>query len=145
MHIYLLCRFVIQLIIKKEKMKFKFEESKEYQKELIKIFDKGLSEMSECMEIVKLGNKYRKIEKEKSLREEREKIESCEEFVLYLQFNEKRSNGLYLEEIKLNGIRNARMISNQYKLIGNNINLYRLSLKALIDGKEKKIMGVKFN
>lgn len=125
-------------------MEFKYKQSIEYQKELVQIFEKGLSSMSEHIEIIRASERDRIRQKEKFINQERKKIENCEEFILYLQFNEKRSNGLYLEEIKLNGFKNARMISDQYKLIGKSIGLYRLSLKAIIEGKEQKISGIKF-
>ena len=100
--------------------------------------------MNEHIQILEASKRDRNRQQRRFIDQQKSKIMNCEEFILYLQFNEKRSNGLYLEEIKLNGIKNAKMIFNQYRKIGDNIGLFRLSLKGLIEGKEQKIIGVKF-
>lgn len=125
-------------------MEFNYKQSAEYQKELVQIFEKGLPPFNEHLAILKASQNDYNRQRERFMIQERKKIENCEEFILYLQYKEKRYNGLYLEEIKLNGIKNAKMISQRYREIGHQIGLYRLSLKAIIEGKEQKIIGVKF-
>jgi hypothetical protein len=101
-----------------------------HQKNLKAIIEKNMPEMAELFAIVEEGNLERQRQSDEKKREKRIYLENSRSFTLYIQYNKKQKNGLYYEEIQLEGLENGLMILECYRKIGHNLNLRLLNLRV---------------
>jgi hypothetical protein len=122
---------------------YNFKETNRLLKEINGILTGEKSQTSEEIAIIRAYNREAKLQMEEKKQEKQNYIISVQSFTLFLQYNKKQENGLFWEEIELEGIENGINILETYRKIGHNLNLNYISLNCK-DENETSVKRINF-